>query len=78
MTPEQRSLRGRMAAAVGHSRHDPRLTTANARKAFLARFECEVDPDGRLTPRERRRRAEQARKAISTGWPSSSRARTPK
>jgi hypothetical protein len=63
MTPEQRSLRGRMAAAIGHSRHDPRLTTVKARQAFLARFEREVDPEGRLPAHERSRRAEQARKA---------------
>jgi hypothetical protein len=63
MTPEQRRLRGRMAAAIGHSRHDPRVTTAKARQAFMARFEHEVDPDGRLPERERARRAEQARKA---------------
>ncbi len=52
-----------MAAAVGHARHDPRLTTAKARETFLARFEREVDPDLRLPVRERARRVEQARKA---------------
>ena len=31
--------------------------------AFLSRFEREVDPDGTLTPEERRRRAVAARKA---------------
>jgi hypothetical protein len=62
MTAEQRSLRGRMAAAIGHSRHDPRVTTVKARQAFLARYEREVDPDGRLPARERRRAA-QSRKA---------------
>ena len=30
---------------------------------FLARFEADVDPDGRLDPEERRRRAEHARSA---------------
>ncbi len=63
MTPEQRSLRGRMAAAIGHSRHDPRLTTLKAREAFLARFEREVDPDRHLPVHERERRARQARRA---------------
>jgi hypothetical protein len=45
-----------------HARHDARVTTANGRAAFLARFEQEVDPAGRLDPAERRRRAEQARR----------------
>jgi hypothetical protein len=59
----ERSLRGRLAAHVLHARRDPRETTANARAAFLARFEREVDPAGQLDPSERRRRAEQARRA---------------
>jgi hypothetical protein len=52
-----------MAAAIGHSLNDPRLTTVKAREAFLARFEREVDPDRRLPVHERARRARQARKA---------------
>jgi hypothetical protein len=66
MTAEQRSLRGRMAAAIGHSRHDPRVTTVKARQAFLARYEREVDPDGRLPARERR----QPRRAVAQRRPS--------
>jgi hypothetical protein len=46
-----------------HAQHDTRQTSANGRAAFLARFEREVDPDGRLDPGERARRAEQARRA---------------
>jgi hypothetical protein len=42
---------------------DPSAHTALARSAFLARFEREVDPDGTLTPEDRARRAEHARKA---------------
>jgi len=49
-----------------HAKHDARKTTANARAAFLARFEAEVDPDGTLSPEERRRRAEHARSAYFT------------
>jgi hypothetical protein len=41
----------------------PRETTAKGRAAFLARFDREVDPEGLLEPDERRRRAEQARRA---------------
>ena len=55
--------RGRLGALTTHSLHDPRETTRNARKTFLARFELEVDPDGELPEAERIRRAEYARKA---------------
>ena len=37
--------------------------TENARRAFLDRFEREVDPDGLLSVEERRRRADHARRA---------------
>jgi hypothetical protein len=61
-----RSLRARMAAHAMHAANDARVTTANGRAAFQARFEAEVDPDGILEPDERRRRAEQARRAYFT------------
>jgi hypothetical protein len=59
----ERSLRARLAAYALHAQRDPRETTANGRAAFLARFDREVDPEGLLEPGERRRRAEQARRA---------------
>jgi hypothetical protein len=62
----ERSLRARLAAYALHAQRDPRETTANGRAAFLARFDREVDPQGRLEPDERRRRAEQARRAYFT------------
>src|SRR5829696_10286439 len=62
----ERSLRARLAAYALHAQHDPRETTANGRAAFLARFDREVDPQGRLEADERRRRAEQARRAYFT------------
>jgi hypothetical protein len=46
-----------------HAQHDARATTANARAAFLTRFEREADPDGLLPPAERQRRARQLRSA---------------
>jgi hypothetical protein len=61
--PEEMALRGRIGAHVSQSRHDPRILTASARAAFLAKFEREADPDGTLPEEERRRRAEHARKA---------------
>jgi hypothetical protein len=64
LTPEQRTLRWKVAAHTLHSKVvDPTAHTAPARIAFLDRFEREVDPDGVLSPVERARRAEHARKA---------------
>lgn len=59
-------MRARAAAYALHARTDPRATTQAARRAFLVRFEREVDPDGVLAESERRRRAEAARKAYFT------------
>lgn len=61
LTPAQRSLRARVAAFALHSRGG--TSTAAASRAFLARFEAAVDPDGKLTPEERARRARLALKA---------------
>ncbi len=66
LTPRERSLRARIGAHALHSTHDPTETTANARAAFLARFEEEVDPEHVLPEAERRGRAEHARKAHFT------------
>ena len=63
LSPAERTLRARLAAHAMHAQHDARQTTVSGRAAFLARFEVEVDPDGRLDPEERARRAEQARRA---------------
>src|SRR5918996_4334435 len=62
-TPEERAVRSRIAAHVLHSKYDSKVLTANGRKAFLERFEKEVDPEGKLPEAERKRRAEHARKA---------------
>lgn len=66
-TPEQRALRSRLAAYRLHATHDPKETTKKAREAFAARFEREADPEGVLSPEERARRAEAARRAYFTG-----------
>lgn len=63
MTSEERQTRARLAAHAMHSQYDSRLTTQRARKAFLDRFEREVDPDHLLSPVERARRASHARSA---------------
>jgi hypothetical protein len=62
LTPEQRSLCARAAAHAQWAKTEDRTArTAKARKAFMDRFEREVDPDGRLDPAERARRAQNAR-----------------
>jgi hypothetical protein len=63
MNPSERALRARLAAHAMHGRHDAREMTAKARAAFLARFERQADPEGRLPPAERQRRAQQLRSA---------------
>ena len=63
MSPAERSLRARMAAYTLHSRYDSAELLRPARKAFDDRFLREVDPEGKLSPQERRRGAECARKA---------------
>jgi hypothetical protein len=64
MSPAQRMLRAKLAAHSLHAKiADRSQHTAPARRAFLDRFEREVDPNGELTPDVRRRRAEHARKA---------------
>jgi hypothetical protein len=63
ISPAERSLRARLAAYTQHGHRDPHEATAKARAAFLAKFEREADPDGVLSPEERRRRAESLRRA---------------
>lgn len=59
LTQSQRRLRAQIAA---HSLHaQGKTNTGPARKAFINRFEREVDPDGILSPAERAKRAEHAR-----------------
>jgi hypothetical protein len=60
---EVRSLRARVGAYILHAVHDPRLTTAKAREAFLAQFEDEVDPEHKLSEADRKQRADSARRA---------------
>jgi predicted DsbA family dithiol-disulfide isomerase len=61
LSPAERTLRARAAAHALHAQG--KTTTAAARRAFLARFERQVDPERVLAPAERARRAEHARKA---------------
>lgn len=63
LTPEQRSLRARLAAHELHARHDSKQLTAPARAAFMDSFLAKVDPEGVLPEAERIRRAQHLRKA---------------
>lgn len=67
LTASLRVLYGRMGAHKLHAMHDSRQLTAPGRRAFLERFEREVDPNGVLTDAERSRRAVHARKAYFAG-----------
>ncbi len=59
-----KDINRRIAAEISWSRTmDRSARTRPAREAFLKRFETEVDPDGRLPPDERYRRAEHAKRA---------------
>ena len=64
LTPTERSLRSQIAAHESWANTENRSArTAPARAAMLDKFEQQVDPDGVLTPAERAKRAEHARKA---------------
>lgn len=62
-TRSEASKRGYLGAMVLHATHSSVDLTRNAREAFLARFEAEVDPEHVLPEDERRRRAEFAKRA---------------
>jgi hypothetical protein len=67
LTPAERQQAGRVGAYESWSRTPDRAArTAPARKANLDRFEYKVDPDNQLSPAERAKRAEFARKAYYT------------
>lgn len=64
MTPEQRSLRARIANSQRWAQEPDRTAaTSPARDAFMRRFEDQVDPNGVLPPDERAVRAESAKRA---------------
>lgn len=64
MSESTRALAAKIAANTRWSEEPNRsAATATARAAFMARFENQVDPDGKLAPDVRERLAENARKA---------------
>jgi hypothetical protein len=59
-----KNMKARIAAEISWARTaDRNARTRPARQAFLKRFEHQVDPDGKLSPDERARRAEHALRA---------------
>jgi hypothetical protein len=63
-SPSIRQISGKVGAHESWARTPDRpARTANGRRAFLERFEREVDPDNKLSPAERNNRAEHAKKA---------------
>jgi hypothetical protein len=69
LTPEERTLRGRLAAHAAHAKHGGTNMTEAARKAGPGNVEYyfdDVDPDRQLPDAERNRRAEQAKKSYFT------------
>jgi hypothetical protein len=65
LTPAERRLRSQIGAHESWARTENRSArTLPARMAFLAKFECQVDPTNELLPTERAKRAESARKAF--------------
>lgn len=64
LSASERRLRAQIAANTSWANTDDRRArTAPATQASMDRFERQVDPDGVLSPDERARRAEYARKA---------------
>ena len=62
-TKAERRLMSRVGALRQHAMSDGQAGTQAARAAWMARFEHEVDPDGRMEPWERATRARAARTA---------------
>lgn len=64
----ERRIGGKLGAHRKWARCSDRTqATAAARSSFLARFEREVDPEGKLSDLDRTQRAESARKAYFIG-----------
>lgn len=64
MSSSTRALAGRIGAETSWSHTaDRSKRTEPGRRAFMARFERQVDPNNELSPQDRAVRAEHARKA---------------
>ena len=64
LTASERSIRGRIGAYTRWANTEDRyMATRPAREGLYAKFEREVDPEGKRAPQERAKRAEFAQKA---------------
>ena len=63
LTPEQRTIRGAIAANTRWSREDPAVNAGRGQAGLVEKFRREVDPDGTLPEAERERRAQCAYRA---------------
>lgn len=63
MTPEQRTMRARIAALSRWAKESPAENATRGQAGLLAKFIDQVDPDRTLPEPERMRRAEAARRA---------------
>jgi hypothetical protein len=59
-------MQGKVAAYHMHAKHDSKVITTHARKAFMGRFHTLVDPENQLSDAERNRRADAAKSAYFT------------
>jgi hypothetical protein len=67
-TPEQRSLNAQVAVHTSWANTKDRTArTAPGTKAFMDRFERQVDPDGEMDPVTRAKAAENAKRAYFLG-----------
>jgi hypothetical protein len=65
LTPAQRRLSAQRAAYTRWSRVEDRAAALEpARDGFTARLERQVDPDGRMTPKQRAKAVKSARRAF--------------
>lgn len=66
-TASERKMSSRIGGLMSWANEqDPTGRAQRMQEGLLARFEREADPDGKLDPAERRRRAELLRKAHMT------------
>jgi hypothetical protein len=61
--PMSNTDRARVAALTRHAFHDTKEATKPARDGWFAKFELAVDPEGKLQPVERAKRADRLMQA---------------
>jgi len=67
LTADQRTMIAKIGAYALHAKYGKEITEAATHASQVTRFEQQVDPDGLLSPEERRTRAMAARRAYMRG-----------